>query len=150
MLHLFELTDLYNANLNEVQQVVVFWLIFLAFCCKITNFPLHNWQPDTYTFSPTQGTMLLSGIMLKMAIYGVLRYLLPIAPTALLGTSGQVVMILSILGVVYGRLLRLYTMILRKLSLTHRFHVGLMVAGIFCFCYSYCSRNFTFEGAQEL
>ena len=72
---------------------MVFWLIFLAFAVKLPIFPLHNWQPDTYTFSPTQGTMLLSGIMLKMAIYGVLRYLLPIAPTALLGTSGQVVMI---------------------------------------------------------
>ena len=35
----FELTDLYNANLNEVQQVVVFWLIFLAFAVKLPIFP---------------------------------------------------------------------------------------------------------------
>ena len=145
----FELTDLYNANLNEVQQVVVFWLIFLAFAVKLPIFPLHNWQPDTYTFSPTQGTMLLSGIMLKMAIYGVLRYLLPIAPTALLGTSGQVVMILSILGVVYGALIAIVHHDIKKIiAYSSLSHVGLMVAGIFASAILTAQGNFTFEGAQ--
>src|SRR5437870_3113717 len=46
-------------------------------------FPLHTWQPDTYTDALTQGTMLLSGIMLKMGIYGVIRWLIPIVPDAM-------------------------------------------------------------------
>ena len=71
-----------------------YFLIFLAFAVKLPIFPFHNWQTRHLYFSPTQGTMLLSGIMLKWQFYGVLRYLLPIAPDALLGTSGQVVMIL--------------------------------------------------------
>jgi NADH-quinone oxidoreductase subunit M len=145
----FELTDLYNASLNGTQQFFVFWLIFLAFAVKLPIFPLHNWQADTYTYSPTQGTMLLSGIMLKMAIYGVLRYLLPIAPEALLGTSGQVVMILSIIGVVYGALIAIVnTDIKRIIAYSSLSHVGLMVAGIFASAIITAKDGFSIEGAQ--
>ncbi|WP_374360811.1 NuoM family protein [Cloacibacterium sp.] len=145
----FELTDLYNASLNGTQQFFVFWLIFLAFAVKLPIFPLHNWQADTYTYSPTQGTMLLSGIMLKMAIYGVLRYLLPIAPEALLGTSGQVVMILSIIGVVYGALIAIVnTDIKRIIAYSSLSHVGLMVAGIFASAIITAKGGFSIEGAQ--
>lgn len=145
----FALTDLYNANLNEIQQTVVFWLIFLAFAVKLPIFPLHNWQPDTYTFSPTQGTMLLSGIMLKMAVYGVLRYLLPIAPEALLGTSGYAVMIFSIIGVVYGALIAIVDFDIKKIiAYSSLSHVGLMVAGIFASAIITAKGGFTFEGAQ--
>lgn len=145
----FELTDLYNASLNSTQQFFVFWLIFLAFAVKLPIFPLHNWQADTYTYSPTQGTMLLSGIMLKMAIYGVLRYLLPIAPEALLGTSGQVVMILSIIGVVYGALIAIVnTDIKRIIAYSSLSHVGLMVAGIFASAIITAKDGFSIEGAQ--
>lgn len=145
----FELTDLYNASLNGTQQFFVFWLIFLAFAVKLPIFPLHNWQADTYTYSPTQGTMLLSGIMLKMAIYGVLRYLLPIAPEALLGTSGEVVMILSIIGVVYGALIAIVnTDIKRIIAYSSLSHVGLMVAGIFASAIITAKGGFSIEGAQ--
>ena len=124
-------------------------MIFLAFAVKLPIFPLHNWQADTYTYSPTQGTMLLSGIMLKMAIYGVLRYLLPIAPEALLGTSGQVVMILSIIGVVYGALIAIVnTDIKRIIAYSSLSHVGLMVAGIFASAIITAKGGFSIEGAQ--
>jgi NADH-quinone oxidoreductase subunit M len=145
----FEITDLYNATLNGTQQVVVFWLIFLAFAVKLPIFPLHNWQPDTYTFSPTQGTMLLSGIMLKMAIYGVLRYLLPIAPEALIGTSGQVVMILAVIGVIYGALIAIvHTDIKKIIAFSSLSHVGLMVAGIFASAIITAKGGFSIDGAQ--
>lgn len=145
----FALTDMYNAKLDATQQTIVFWLIFLAFAVKLPVFPLHNWQPDTYTFSPTQGTMLLSGIMLKMAIYGVLRYLLPIAPNALLGTSGQAVMILSVIGIVYGAVIAIIHFDIKKIIAYSSFsHVGLMVAGIFASAILTAKGGFTFEGAQ--
>jgi len=51
------------------QQNIVFWAFFLAFAIKMPLFPFHTWQPDTYTEAPSAGTMMLSGIMLKMGIY---------------------------------------------------------------------------------
>ena len=127
----FALTDLYNADLNASEQTVIFWFIFFAFAVKLQIFPFHSWQPDTYTYSPTQGSMLLSGIMLKMAVYGLLRYLLPITPDPILGISGQIVMVLAICGIVHGALIAIIQNDSKRLiAYSSLSHVGLMVAGI--------------------
>lgn len=145
----FALTDLYNANLGDTQQVVVFWMIFFAFAVKLPVFPFHTWQPDTYTYSPTQGSMLLSGIMLKMAIYGVLRYLLPITPSAILGISGQIVIILAIVGIVHGALIAIIQTDMKRIIAYSSFsHVGLMVAGIFASAVVTLRGTFNVEGAE--
>ncbi|MDH6252299.1 NADH-quinone oxidoreductase subunit M [Chryseobacterium sp. H1D6B] len=145
----FALTDLYNASLNDTQQLVVFWFIFFAFAVKLPVFPFHTWQPDTYTYSPTQGSMLLSGIMLKMAVYGVLRYLLPITPSAILGISGQIVIILAIVGIVHGALIAIIQNDMKRIIAYSSFsHVGLMVAGIFASAVLTLRGTFTIEGAE--
>lgn len=145
----FALTDLYNAQLNETQQIVVFWFIFFAFAVKLPVFPFHTWQPDTYTYSPTQGSMLLSGIMLKMAIYGVMRYLLPITPLPIAGISGQIVIILAIVGIVHGALIAIIQNDMKRIIAYSSFsHVGLMVAGIFASAVITLRGTFTIEGAE--
>lgn len=128
----FAVLDMYRANLNINQQTVVFWFIFLAFAVKLPIFPFHTWQPDTYTYSPSQGTMLLSGIMLKMAVYGILRYLIPVVPDAAMGISGAIVLALAIIGVLHGALIALIQTDIKRIFAYSSFsHVGLMVAGIF-------------------
>ncbi len=128
----FSLPALYHNNLNEIQQNVVFWLVFIAFAVKLPLFPFHSWQPDTYTYSPTGGTVLLSGVMLKMAVYGILRYLLPIVPIAVKGISGDIVIILAVIGIIYGALIAIVKYDIKRIFAYSSFsHVGLMVAGIF-------------------
>ena len=145
----FALTDLYNAQLNETQQTVIFWFIFFAFAVKLPVFPFHTWQPDTYTYSPTQGSMLLSGIMLKMAIYGVMRYLLPITPLPIAGISGQIVIILAIVGIVHGALIAIIQTDMKRIIAYSSFsHVGLMVAGIFASAVITLRGTFNIEGAE--
>ncbi|ASW74723.1 NADH dehydrogenase [Chryseobacterium piperi] len=145
----FALTDLYNASLNETQQTVVFWFIFFAFAVKLPIFPFHTWQPDTYTYSPTQGSMLLSGIMLKMAVYGVLRYLLPITPIPIMGISGQIVIILAIVGILHGALIAIIQNDMKRIIAYSSFsHVGLMIAGIFASAVLTLRGTFTVEGAE--
>ncbi len=145
----FAVTDMYNADLNLTQQVVVFWFIFFAFAVKLPVFPFHTWQPDTYTYSPTQGTMLLSGIMLKMAIYGILRYLLPVTPEAIAGISGAIVIMLAIIGVLHGALIALIQNDSKRILAYSSFsHVGLMVAGIFASAMLVMRGTFTIEGGE--
>ncbi|MDR2205625.1 MAG: NADH-quinone oxidoreductase subunit M [Flavobacteriaceae bacterium] len=145
----FALTDLYNANLDNTQQIWVFWFMFFAFAVKLPIFPFHTWQPDTYVYSPTQGSMLLSGIMLKMAVYGLLRYLLPITPAAISGTSGGIVLMLCVFGIVYGALI---AMVLndakRIIAYSSLSHVGLISAGIFASALLTLNGTFTFEGGE--
>lgn len=124
--------DLYNAgrSLNASQQGAVFWLIFIAFAIKMPVFPFHTWQPDTYVVAPTQGTMLLSGIMLKMGTFGVIKWLLPVVPLGL-EAWGNTAIILSAIGVVYASIIAIMQKDFKRLiAYSSIAHVGLISAGI--------------------
>src|SRR5438128_8992579 len=60
--------------------VLVFLGALLGFAVKVPLMPFHSWLPATYTEAPTGTTMLLTGVMSKMGVYGFLRILLPIFP----------------------------------------------------------------------
>jgi NADH-quinone oxidoreductase subunit M len=127
----YDLQSFYALSLDATRQSWIFWAFFVAFAIKMPLFPFHTWQPDTYTEAPTAGTMLLSGIMLKMGIYGVIRWLIPIAP---LGFSewGCTAMILSIIGIVYASLIAFNQKDTKRLiAYSSIAHVGLIAAGIF-------------------
>lgn len=126
------INDLYEAGrgLTAAQQGYVFWAIFLAFAIKMPVFPFHTWQPNTYVNAPTQGTMLLSGIMLKMGTFGMIKWLLPVVP---LGVQqyGHVAMILSIIGIIYASCIAIVqTDFKRLIAYSSIAHVGLISAGI--------------------
>jgi NADH-quinone oxidoreductase subunit M len=131
--HSFDVDALYAAGraLPLYEQGLIFWAIFAAFAVKMPVFPLHTWQPDTYHTAPTQGTMLLSGIMLKMGIYGVIRWLIPVVPGGV-AEWGQTALILSVVGIVYASCLAIVQKDLKRLiAYSSIAHVGLIAAGIF-------------------
>lgn len=133
--HSFALQDLYASgkSMTFSQQAWVFWFFFLAFAIKMPIFPFHTWQPDTYVNAPTQGTMLLSGIMLKMGTYGLIRWLLPMVPDAVSAYSTTVI-ILSIISVVYASSIAIAQINFKRLiAYSSIAHVGLICAGIFSF-----------------
>jgi NADH-quinone oxidoreductase subunit M len=145
----FSLQALYQVSLTSAEQVMVFWLIFVAFAIKLPIFPFHSWQPDTYTHAPTQGSMLLSGIMLKMAIFAIIRYLIPITPAAFQSASGEIVIALAIFGVVYGALIAMVQKdIKRIMAFSSMSHVGLIVAGMFASLYLSLDQNTNIDGMQ--
>lgn len=129
--HSFDINALYQVQLSENEQNYIFWAFFLAFAIKIPIFPLHTWQPDTYTDAPTQGSMLLSGIMLKMGLFGLIRWLLPLAPAGV-HNWGQLAIICCVAGIVYASCLALVQKDFKRLiAYASIAHVGLIAAGIF-------------------
>ncbi|HEX7845072.1 MAG TPA: proton-conducting transporter membrane subunit, partial [Chitinophagaceae bacterium] len=76
----FSIESFYALELPGEAQNWLFWLFFVAFAIKMPIFPFHTWQPDTYEQAPTATTMVLSGVMVKMGLLGVLRWLLPVLP----------------------------------------------------------------------
>ena len=129
--HSFDINVLYSTALSAADQSWLFWCFFLAFAIKIPIFPLHSWQADTYTDSPTQGTMLLSGIMLKMGLYGLIRWMIPFLPDGV-AQWGNVAMIMAIVGVVYASVMALVQNDFKRLiAYSSVAHVGLIAAGIF-------------------
>ncbi len=131
--HSFAINTLYEAgrNLSRDQQGWVFWSIFIAFAIKMPIFPFHTWQPDTYTTSPTPGTMLLSGIMLKMGTYGLIRWLIPLVPKGW-DSWGYTAIVLSVVGIVYASCIAIVQKDYKRLiAYSSIAHVGLISAGIF-------------------
>jgi NADH-quinone oxidoreductase subunit M len=129
--HSFAMTAFYNANLGAADQNWLFWLFFIAFAIKMPVFPFHTWQPDTYDQSPTSVTMVLSGIMVKMGLFGVIRWLIPVFPLATVYFS-DTVMILSIIGILYASCIAIVQDNLKKLvAYSSIAHMGLMCASVF-------------------
>jgi len=127
----YDIAEFYKLNLDANTQSWIFWAFFLAFAIKMPVFPFHTWQPDTYTEAPTTGTMLLSGIMLKMGIYGVIRWLIPVAPLGF-AEWGQTALVLSIIGIVYASIIAFTQKDIKRLvAYSSIAHVGLIAAGIF-------------------
>jgi NADH-quinone oxidoreductase subunit M len=60
--------------------MLIFFGAFLGFAVKVPLIPFHTWLPAAYSEAPSQVTMLLTGVMSKMGVYGFLRILLPIFP----------------------------------------------------------------------
>ncbi len=113
-----------------------FWVMggfFLAFAIKIPLFPFHTWQPSTYTVAPSAGTMLLSALMLKMALYGMIRWMIPMAPEALEDYK-YIIITLGLIGIVYGAIIAIKQMDIKRLiAFSSISHVGLIAAGIVLF-----------------
>lgn len=128
--HSFDWQALVNVQLSGAEAWWVLLGFFIAFAVKMPVFPLHTWQPDTYVTAPTGGTMLLSGIMLKMGVYGAIRWMTPLAPEALHDLT-PVFMVLAVTGIVYASIIAIKQSDLKRLiAYSSIAHVGLIAAGV--------------------
>ena len=127
----FSLEAWYALNLPATMQYWVFGGFFLAYAIKIPLIPFHSWQAGAYQKAPAYGTMLLSGIMLKMGLYSILRWQLPVSPLA--AEHFKYILVgLSVAGVIYGSIITLRQKnIKRFLAYSSLAHVGLIAAGIY-------------------
>lgn len=126
----FSLGQFYDLNLSVKQQSWLFWSFFLAFAIKMPVFPFHTWQPDTYTESPSGGTMMLAGIMLKMGIFGMIRWMIPIAPVGF-NHWYPLAITLAVIGIVYASVIAFKQKDGKRLiAYSSIAHVGLIAAGI--------------------
>lgn len=144
----YDLGHFYDLKLDAQHQGWIFWAFFLAFAIKMPIFPFHTWQPDTYTEAPSAGTMMLSGIMLKMGIYGVIRWLIPIAP---LGVQnwGTMALVLSVIGIVYASIIAFKQKDGKRLvAYSSIAHVGLIAAALFTFSKGESSFLWTTQALQ--
>lgn len=126
----FAFEDLMAVQLTTCSALWIMGGFMFAFAVKIPLFPFHTWQPDTYTASPMAGTMLLSALMLKMALYGMIRWMIPLAPEAM-ECMVLPVIVLGTIGVVYAAILAIKQKdIKRTFAFASISHVGLIAAGI--------------------
>ena len=114
-------------------QIVLFGMFFLAFAIKMPIFPFHTWQPDTYEQSATPVTIVLSALMVKMGLFAIMVWLLPVLQ---LGAEWwkEAVMILSVISIVYASAMALVQSNIKRLvAYSSIAHIGLMCAALFSY-----------------
>jgi len=131
--HSFSLHSFYKLKtaISGKEQSWLFWLFFIAFAIKMPIFPFHTWQPDAYEQSPTAVTMVLSGVMVKMGLFGLIRWLAPVVPA---GTWlwGDTASALCIIGMIYASLIAIQQDDLKRLvAYSSIAHIGLMCLAVF-------------------
>jgi NADH-quinone oxidoreductase subunit M len=125
-----------NGSGSTLSTVALGWLFlgfFIAFAVKVPIFPLHTWLPDAHFEAPTAGSVLLAGVLLKMGTYGLLRFDVGLFPEQSRQNASWV-MILAIIGIIYGGLVAMVQPNLKKLvAYSSVSHLGFVVLGIFSF-----------------
>ncbi|MBI5687835.1 MAG: NADH-quinone oxidoreductase subunit M [Verrucomicrobia bacterium] len=122
-----------QAGLNvtpETAGMALFAGVFLGFAIKVPVWPFHTWLPDAYTKAPTAGTMLLTGVLSKMGVYGFLRILLPIFPHEIAACATTLAW-LAMLTIVLGALAAMAQLDLKRMiAYSSVNHVGYCLLGI--------------------
>ena len=129
--HSFSIESFYALGVEGKMQGWVFWLFFIAFAIKMPIFPFHTWQPDTYEQAPTATTMVLSGVMVKMGLLGLIRWLLPVLPIGFYQWS-DFIPPLALIGLIYASLIAIRQDDLKRLvAYSSIAHIGFMCAAVF-------------------
>ncbi len=127
----FDLEKLTTLMLPAVPQYLLFSAFALAFAIKVPMFPFHTWLPDAHVEAPTGGSVILAAVLLKLGIYGFIRFAMPLFPIAsqFIGPS---LAALGVLGIIYGAYAAWVQRDLKKLvAYSSVSHMGFVLLGLF-------------------
>jgi NADH-quinone oxidoreductase subunit M len=129
----FALEDLAGLPIAFATQSILFLAFALAFAIKVPVFPLHTWLPDAHTEAPTAGSIILAGVLLKLGVYGYLRFGLTLFPDSAMKYAPWLG-VLGVIGIVYGAMVAFAQKDMKKLvAYSSVSHLGLVVMGIGAF-----------------
>ncbi len=127
----FDYTELLGADLTRTAQFWLFGAFAASFAVKVPIFPLHTWLPDAHVEAPTAGSVLLAGVLLKMGVYGFLRFNLTLFPEATVDLV-PLLATLAVIGIIYGAVVAIVQPDLKRLvAYSSVSHLGFVVLGIF-------------------
>lgn len=119
-----------SLDLAKTTGLLIFGGLFLGFAIKVPMFPFHTWLPDAHTEAPTQGSVLLAAILLKLGTYGFIKIAIPILPEAF-QTWAPYIGGLAVIGIIYGSLCCLaQTDMKRLIAFSSVAHMGFVMLGI--------------------
>jgi NADH-quinone oxidoreductase subunit M len=127
----FMIQQFYGLPLDLSTQKWLFFAFLLAFAVKVPMFPVHTWLPDAHTEAPAGGSVVLAALMLKLGVYGFLRFSMPIVPLAC-ETMAWFMIVMSLIAIVYIGLIAIVQSDMKKLiAYSSIAHMGFATLGCF-------------------
>jgi NADH-quinone oxidoreductase subunit M len=109
---------------------MVFVGLFIGFAIKIPMFPFHTWLPDAHVEAPTPISVILAGVLLKMGIYGILRFNYALLPDAT-AWAANAMAVFGVINIVYAAFVCLAQKDLKKLiAYSSVSHMGFSLLGM--------------------
>ncbi|MBW3580181.1 MAG: NADH-quinone oxidoreductase subunit M [Actinobacteria bacterium] len=125
-----ELVAVASDTIPRSTQLIIFGALFMGFAIKVPMFPFHTWLPDAHTQAPTQGSVILAAILLKLGTYGFVRIAIPILPEAARAWAPWIGG-LAVIGIIYGALACLAQSDMKRLiAFSSVAHMGYVMLGI--------------------
>ena len=126
----FALDHFLTLQLSSTEQLLMFGAFFLAFAVKSGLVPFHSWMPDAQQSAPTMGAVTLG---IKVGMYAMLRFAIPMFPAAVSDSRVQLTIItLSVVTILYGALVAMaQTDFKRLISYSSISHLGFIMLGCF-------------------
>ncbi len=119
-----------SRDISSRTQWLIFGGMFMGFGIKVPMFPFHTWLPDAHTQAPTQGSVILAAVLLKLGTYGFIRIAIPILPAAAVDWA-PIIGALAVVGIIYGALGCLaQTDMKRLIAFSSVAHMGYVMLGI--------------------
>lgn len=127
----FMIQNFYGLPFDLNTQKWLFFAFLLAFAVKVPMWPVHTWLPDAHTEAPAGGSVVLAALMLKLGVYGFLRFSMPITPLAS-SELAWLMIILSLIAIVYIGLIAIVQSDMKKLiAYSSIAHMGFATLGCF-------------------
>lgn len=126
-----DLQTLYTVQLSEERELLLWIAFFASFAVKVPMVPVHIWLPEAHVEAPTAGSVILAGILLKLATYGFLRVSIPLLPSASLYFT-PLVYTLSCVAIIYTSFTTLRQVDLKKIiAYSSVAHMNFVTLGLF-------------------
>jgi NADH-quinone oxidoreductase subunit M len=128
----FAMSELSTLSLSGPLATAAFVGFMVAFAIKIPLFPFHTWLPDAYTEAPTATTFVLSAVMAKIGVYGVIRFVVPVFDESF-ARYALILACSGVIGMMYCGIAALAQKDLKRmLAFSSASHMGIIALGIFC------------------
>lgn len=131
----FAISDLSQLNISPNKAILLFFGFMLAFSIKIPLFPLHGWLSDGYAKAPIGATFALSAVASKVAVYAIMRFVLPLFPHEFILFANFFIILGIVSMIVFALLALAQSDLKRMLAYSSASHLGLVIAGIFGLTY---------------
>jgi NADH-quinone oxidoreductase subunit M len=126
----FALDAALRRSFDPTEQAWLFGAFALAFAVKVPMFPVHTWLPDAHTEAPTPGSVILAGVLLKLGVYGFIRFAFPLFPHAAMAFAPAIGW-LAVVGIIYGALAAWVQPDMKKLvAYSSVSHLGFCMLGL--------------------